>query len=54
MRISVIHPSELGPAEVTAWQDMQRRSAGLRNPFLSARSSPRRLAGTGRTPGSRC
>jgi CelD/BcsL family acetyltransferase involved in cellulose biosynthesis len=35
MRISVIHPSELGPAEVTAWQDMQRRSAGLRNPFLS-------------------
>lgn len=35
MRISVIHPSELGPAEITAWQDMQRRSAGLRNPFLS-------------------
>jgi CelD/BcsL family acetyltransferase involved in cellulose biosynthesis len=38
MRISVIHPSELGPAEVIAWQDMQRRSAGpsgLRNPFLS-------------------
>jgi CelD/BcsL family acetyltransferase involved in cellulose biosynthesis len=35
MRISVIHPSELGSAEVTAWQDMQRHSAGLRNPFLS-------------------
>ena len=35
MRISVIHPSELGPAEVTAWQDMQLRSPGLRNPFLS-------------------
>lgn len=42
MRISVIHPSELGPAEITAWQDMQRQSsavasgaAGLRNPFLS-------------------
>jgi CelD/BcsL family acetyltransferase involved in cellulose biosynthesis len=38
MRISVIHPSELGPAEVSAWQDMQRRCtgpAGLRNPFLS-------------------
>jgi CelD/BcsL family acetyltransferase involved in cellulose biosynthesis len=42
MGISVIHPSELGSAEITAWQDMQRRSggaasgaAGLRNPFLS-------------------
>jgi CelD/BcsL family acetyltransferase involved in cellulose biosynthesis len=42
MRISVIHPSELGPAEVSAWQDMQRHSgratsgtAGLRNPFLT-------------------
>jgi CelD/BcsL family acetyltransferase involved in cellulose biosynthesis len=42
MRISVIHPGELGPAEISAWQDMQRRSggaasgaAGLRNPFLS-------------------
>ncbi len=35
MRISVIRPSELGPAEVTAWHAMQRESAGLRNPFLS-------------------
>ena len=38
MRISVIHPSELGPAEISAWQDMQLQSsgaAGLRNPFLS-------------------
>jgi CelD/BcsL family acetyltransferase involved in cellulose biosynthesis len=35
MRISVIHPSELGPAEVTAWHSMQRGSAGLWNPFLS-------------------
>ncbi len=38
MPISVIHPSELGPVEVIAWQDMQRRCtgpAGLRNPFLS-------------------
>lgn len=53
MRISVIHPSELGPAEITAWQDMQRRSAGLRNPFLSPEFT-QAVGRTGRTPGWRC
>ena len=33
--ISVIRPSELGPAEITAWHDMQRRTPALANPFLS-------------------
>ncbi|HTT51423.1 MAG TPA: GNAT family N-acetyltransferase [Streptosporangiaceae bacterium] len=31
----MIRPSELGPAEVTAWHAMQRGSAALGNPFLS-------------------
>ena len=33
--ISVIRPSELGPAEITAWHDMQRGTPTLANPFLS-------------------
>jgi CelD/BcsL family acetyltransferase involved in cellulose biosynthesis len=35
MGISVIRPSELGPAEITAWHDMQRMTPALANPFLS-------------------
>jgi CelD/BcsL family acetyltransferase involved in cellulose biosynthesis len=33
--ISVIRPSELGPAEISAWHDMQRGTPTLGNPFLS-------------------
>ena len=33
--ISVIRPSELGPTEIAAWQDMQRTTPALANPFLS-------------------
>jgi CelD/BcsL family acetyltransferase involved in cellulose biosynthesis/SAM-dependent methyltransferase len=33
--ITVVRPSELGPAEVTAWHDMQAKSPPLANPFLS-------------------
>ncbi|MFI6882977.1 GNAT family N-acetyltransferase [Streptosporangium canum] len=35
MRIDVIQPGELGPAEVTAWRAMQRATPRLANPFLS-------------------
>jgi CelD/BcsL family acetyltransferase involved in cellulose biosynthesis len=35
MRIAVIHPDELGPAEITAWRSIQRASPSLANPFLS-------------------
>ncbi|GAA3412098.1 GNAT family N-acetyltransferase [Streptosporangium vulgare] len=35
MRISVIRPAELGPAEIAAWRRMQRSSPHLDNPFLS-------------------
>jgi CelD/BcsL family acetyltransferase involved in cellulose biosynthesis len=35
VRISVIRPNELGPAEVAVWHDMQGRTPGLANPFLS-------------------
>ncbi len=34
MQISVVRPDELGPAEVGAWQDMQRRDPAQGNPFL--------------------
>jgi CelD/BcsL family acetyltransferase involved in cellulose biosynthesis len=34
VRISVIRPSELGPAEIDAWHSMQRASPTLSNPFL--------------------
>jgi CelD/BcsL family acetyltransferase involved in cellulose biosynthesis len=33
--IAVIHPAELGPAEVAAWHGMQRAAPSLANPFLS-------------------
>jgi len=34
VQISVVRPEELGPAEVAAWQDMQRRDPAQGNPFL--------------------
>ena len=34
MRISVIRPGELGPAEISAWHAMQDADARLVNPFL--------------------
>jgi CelD/BcsL family acetyltransferase involved in cellulose biosynthesis len=36
MRVHLVHPSELSPAEIAAWQAMQRTSPSLSNPFLSA------------------
>jgi CelD/BcsL family acetyltransferase involved in cellulose biosynthesis len=35
VRISVIHPRELGAAEIAAWRSMQARTEALANPFLS-------------------
>lgn len=35
MRVHVIHPSELGPGEISAWRAMQRATPSLSNPFLS-------------------
>ena len=35
MRVSLIRPNELGPAEVAAWHAMQRATPSLANPFLS-------------------
>ncbi len=35
MRISVVHPAELGPAEIAAWRSFQYSSAPLANAFLS-------------------
>lgn len=35
MRVSVIHPSELGPTEIAAWRRMQQSTTELDNPFLS-------------------
>jgi CelD/BcsL family acetyltransferase involved in cellulose biosynthesis len=34
VRISVIRPDELGPAELAAWHAMQRATPSLANPFL--------------------
>jgi CelD/BcsL family acetyltransferase involved in cellulose biosynthesis len=34
VQISVVRPHELGPAEVAAWQAMQRQTGSLANPFL--------------------
>lgn len=34
MQISVIRPTEFGPAEIAAWQSMQRQTGSLANPFL--------------------
>jgi CelD/BcsL family acetyltransferase involved in cellulose biosynthesis len=35
MRVDVIHPSELGPAEIASWHGMQRATPSLEHPFLS-------------------
>jgi len=35
MRVDVIHPSELGPAEIATWHGMQRETLSLAHPFLS-------------------
>ncbi|MGH4022955.1 MAG: GNAT family N-acetyltransferase [Pseudonocardiaceae bacterium] len=35
MQITVVHPGELGPAEVDAWRGFQRSQPALANPFLS-------------------
>jgi CelD/BcsL family acetyltransferase involved in cellulose biosynthesis len=35
MRVSLIHPRELGPAEIAIWHSMQRATPSLGNPFLS-------------------
>ena len=34
-RISVVHPGELGPAEIATWRSFQYSSAPLANAFLS-------------------
>ena len=36
MKVSLVHPDELGPAEIAAWQSMQRATPYLANPFLSS------------------
>lgn len=35
MNIDVVHPSELGPAELDRWREIQRASPSLANPFLA-------------------
>jgi CelD/BcsL family acetyltransferase involved in cellulose biosynthesis len=35
MRISVVRPSDLGPAEIAAWHSLQAKTDSLANPFLS-------------------
>lgn len=35
MRISVVHPRELGDTEITAWRELQISHPALDNPFLS-------------------
>jgi CelD/BcsL family acetyltransferase involved in cellulose biosynthesis len=35
MRISVVHPRELGDTEITAWRELQSSHPALDNPFLS-------------------
>jgi CelD/BcsL family acetyltransferase involved in cellulose biosynthesis len=35
MRVDVVHPSELGPAEIASWHAMQQATRSLENPFLS-------------------
>ena len=36
MRVTVCRPEEMGPAEIRAWQAMQRDTPSLGSPFLSA------------------
>jgi CelD/BcsL family acetyltransferase involved in cellulose biosynthesis len=35
MQVHLVRPDELGPAEIAAWQAMQRATPSLTNPFLS-------------------
>jgi CelD/BcsL family acetyltransferase involved in cellulose biosynthesis len=50
VQISVVRPSELGPAETAAWRGLQRSDAAQRSPFLS----PEFAAAVGRfRPGAR-
>jgi CelD/BcsL family acetyltransferase involved in cellulose biosynthesis len=35
MQISVIHPTELGPTELSRWRQLQESQPRLRNPFLA-------------------
>jgi CelD/BcsL family acetyltransferase involved in cellulose biosynthesis len=35
MKITVVHPSELGPSELARWRGIQRATPSLANPFLS-------------------
>ena len=35
MKISVVHPNDLGVDEIASWRHMQRSTASLSNPFLS-------------------
>ena len=35
MRVLLVRPGDLGPAEIAAWQAMQRATPSLANPFLS-------------------
>jgi CelD/BcsL family acetyltransferase involved in cellulose biosynthesis len=35
VRVSLIHPSELGESEIAAWHSMQRATPSLDNPYLS-------------------
>ncbi|GII91486.1 GNAT family N-acetyltransferase [Sinosporangium siamense] len=35
MRITVVRPGELGPAEAARWRELQQSSSSLDNPFLS-------------------
>jgi hypothetical protein len=35
VQISIARPGELGPAEISAWHAMQRKTASLSNPFLT-------------------
>jgi CelD/BcsL family acetyltransferase involved in cellulose biosynthesis len=34
VRVELVRPADLGPAEISAWHAMQDQSEGLRNPFL--------------------
>jgi CelD/BcsL family acetyltransferase involved in cellulose biosynthesis len=36
VQVSLVHPDELGPAEIAAWHSMQRATPYLANPFLSS------------------
>lgn len=35
MRVDVVHPSDLGPAEIASWHSLQQATPSLANPFLS-------------------